>query len=380
MKHLSVFFVAVLMMLGSCNTKTGDNKQSDYNGLPVIKAKSAMADYRIGSDWVRGNWRISPQIEADSLFLNCFSANERFAFYTDIDSISFDLALGQAHSFYVVLNDTAQALTVVKGVSPDLSALKFDTSSKNESLKFWYEPNNNNKYLDELRDKFPIDSLVKDAKTDTEKAQNILNWVHTRWQHDGNNQPRKNDAISILEEVKEGKNFRCVEYGIVASACLNSVGLKARTLALKTKDVETRQYGAGHVLTEVYLNDLGKWALLDGQWDAMPVLNGVPLNAVEFQKAISENYPELEIRTNSGLPKRMYTDWIYPYLYFFDVSFDNREGTGLEKNKVDGKVQLMLVPTGEKNPTVFQRNYPIDYCIYTHSLNDFYAPPASADL
>lgn len=200
-------------------------------------------------------------------------------------------------------------------------------------MKFWYEQNNNNEYLNLLRSKYPIDSLIKDTKTDTEKTLKILHWVHNQWQHNGNNEPRKRDAISILEEVKEGKNFRCVEYSIVATACLNAVGLKARTLGLQTKDVETRQYGAGHVVVEVFLNDLKKWVLIDGQWDAMPVLNGIPLNAVEFQKAIAKNFKELEIKTSSDLSKNHYIDWIYPYLYYFVIPFDNREGTNNDIKK-----------------------------------------------
>lgn len=66
------------------------------------------------------------------------------------------------------------------------------------------------------------------------------------------------------------------------------------------KNVETTKYGAGHVLLEVYLNDLKKWALLDGQWDAVPMINNIPLNAVEFQKAIVENYEGLDIRSSSA--------------------------------------------------------------------------------
>jgi len=135
-----------------------------------------------------------------------------------------------------------------------------------------YEQNKNNDYLNLLRSKYFIDSLVIDTKTDTEKALKILHWVHNQWEHNGNNEPKKSDEISILEEVKDGKKFRCVEYGIVATASLNAMGLKSRTLRLKTKNVETTQYGAGHVLLEVYLNDIKKWALLDGQFDAMPLL------------------------------------------------------------------------------------------------------------
>lgn len=379
MNRLIIFSLTILTPFGSCKAQTTVNKQSTYKGLPLIKAKSSQADYRIGNDWVKGSWTISPQIEFDSLLITCHAESETFAFHTDLDSIIFKLTPEQIHKFYVSINDTAYALTVIKGIKPNFTTLQFDVASKNNNLKIWYEQNNNNDYLNLLRSKYPIDSIIKDTKTDTEKTLKILHWVHNQWQHNGNNEPLKSDAISILEEVKEGKNFRCVEYGIVASACLNAIGLKTRTLGLKTKDVETRQSGAGHVLSEVFLNDLKKWVLIDGQWDAMPVLNGVPLNAVEFQKAIADDFKELVIRTSSSLSKNRYIDWIYPYLYYFDVSFDNREGINTDTKKINGKSKLMLVPVGAAKPTIFQITYKIDNCLYTNSLNDFYAPPSNID-
>lgn len=348
--------------------------QTINKDLPLIKARAIKADYKIGDDRVNGSWNISPEIAYDSLFVWCTSPTEKFTFYTDCDSISFDIKLNEVHSFYVLLNDTAHALTVVQGVNPGFTTLAFDKESKNAGLQFWYEENKNNQYLNTLRAKYPIDSIVKDAKNDTERAMKITNWVHNQWKHNGSNTPQKSDAISILEEVKSGKNFRCVEYGIVTSACLNAIGLKARTLGLRMKDVETIRSGAGHVLLEVYMNDLKKWVMLDGQWDAMPVLNDVPLNAVEFQKAIAEHYDQLQIRSLSGTPKRHYVKWIYPYLYYFTFSFDNREGIET-RNKVQDKLALMLVPSGAKNPTIFQINSKIDYCLYTNSINDFYGKP-----
>ncbi len=350
--------------------------QLTHHGIPVIKASHVKADYRVGNDWVKGSWNISPHIVSDSLIIPCHTQCEDFVFYTDQDSISFKLTNEQVQKFYVAVNDTAFALTIVKAVKPHYTALNFNTNAANDTLKFFYEQNENNAYLHLLRSKYPIDSLLSDTRTDTEKALKILHWVHKQWQHNGSNKPTNNDALSILEEVKEGKNFRCVEYGIVATACLNAAGLKARVLGLMTKDVETRQYGAGHVLFEVYLNDLQKWVLADGQWDAMPFLKGIPLNAVEFQQAIANNYDELEIKSSSGTSKRFYINWIYPYLYYFGISFDNREGTNSDKIQIAGKKNLMLVPAGENKPEVFQITWKIDYCLYTSSLKDFYAPPS----
>jgi hypothetical protein len=331
-----------------------------------------LADIRFGNIFEKGCWKISPEI--DYPIPIPFRGIEKFVFYTDLDSIVLTLDSDQPHNFYVCLNDTTYVLTVVKGIKFQQVMLQFDKNTKSADFNFWYEQNENNEYLKLLRSKYPIDSLIKDVQTDMDKTLKILNWVHNQWQHNGNNEPRKNDAISILEEAKEGKNFRCVEYGIVTAACLNSVGLKARKLALKTEDVETTEYGAGHVVTEVFLNDLGKWVFVDGQFDAMPVLNGVPLNEVKKKKAIGENFDILEIKTSSDTPKDFYTNWIYPYLFYFDIMFDNREGIQ-DKQLIEGKNSLMLVPLGTKCPTIFQIRNKIDYAKYTHSLKDFYAQP-----
>jgi hypothetical protein len=114
---------------------------------------------------------------------------------------------------------------------------------------------------------------------------------------------------------------------------------------------------------------------MDGQWDVMPVLNGVPLNAVEFQNAIANNFAQLEIRSLSRTPKILYINWVYPYLYYLDVPFDNREGVDLKREMQAGKPSLMLVPVGAKQPTIFQKKHAINNVVYTHSLADFYASP-----
>jgi hypothetical protein len=69
---------------------------------------------------------------------------------------------------------------------------------------------------------------------------------------------------------------------------------------------------------------------------------------------------------------------VYPYLYYLDVPFDNREGPGKVKEKQLNSSHLMLVPEGAKQPTVFQKKWPISNMLYTHHVADFYAPPANS--
>lgn len=347
--------------------------QKNYKGLPVIEAKTSKVDYKVGTEWVRNNWNVSPHIAVDVMQVPVPDKKVKVSFYTDSDSISFNVKPGKSHQFYVLLNGKDYALTEIKGFG--FEALEFNKTNKIPAYTLIYEQNQNNEFMNTLREQYNLDEIVKGAANDTEKALRMVNWVHKQWEHNGSNQPSKPDALTILAEVKEGKQFRCVEYGTVTTACLNAIGLPARKLGLKTKDVETTEFGAGHVLLEVYLPDLKKWVMLDGQFDVMPVLNNVPLNAVEFQQAIANNNNKLEIRSLSGTSKAQYVNWIYPYLYYFDVKFDNREGVAFERQMVDGKKSLMLIPVGAKQPKVFQIVGPIDYCKYTNSIVDFYQAP-----
>lgn len=257
--------------------------------------------------------------------------------------------------------------------------IQFEKENLNADIKFVYPDTSNDSYLKELRETYKLAELTRQAKTDKEKALILLGWTNQQWSHNGGNEPSKPDALTILKEVKDGKRYRCVEYGVVSTDAMLSVGLKARVLGLKTKDVETAKTGAGHVLAEVWLQEFSKWALVDGQFNIMPILNGIPLNAVEFQDAIVNKKPFELINSQgkvSDIARKSYLDFIPHYLYYFDISFDERRIAKKEtKYTYNEKPKLMLVPSGNKNPVIFQQKYLINYCYYTNSIKDFYRAP-----
>lgn len=251
------------------------------------------------------------------------------------------------------------------GCARPMKALSFTDESDIYTFT-WDAPDD--AYLIQLRTEFELETLTADCENDLQRVAAITDWVHNLWEHDGSNEPEQPDPLSILREVRRGERFRCVEYAIVISGCLNALGIPSRTVGLKMKDVETRKSGAGHVVAEAYIAELDKWIMADGQWNIVPIAGGAPLNCVELQKAIADQREITTLGDTSESPAD-YLEWIGPYLYYFDVKLDNRIA------ERDHYESLMLVPDGAKKPHVFQRKRPIENMLYTHSPSAFYPRP-----
>lgn len=267
----------------------------------------------------------------------------------------------------------------------NLPEIRFEQTcpdSNGYAPEFIYE-DFNSPYLQELRTRFNLDDIVKDCASEYDKVLAVMNWVHHLWRHDSDNEPIKSDPISILEEVFEHqRNFRCTEYSVVLAGCLNALGLRSRALSLMTSDVETRQRDAGHLLTEVYLPSLGKWILADAQFNLQPVLDSVPLNAIELQEALRVQRSKIKFASvdpdqtsgkyTTAEIENYYQDFIIfigQYLYYFRAPIDQRY-IPFEMRKQAGSV--VLVPLGSKAPTIFQIKYPLGNLVGTHSAACFY--------
>lgn len=287
--------------------------------------------------------------------------------------------------FVLIIN-----ISLISGCAPFFSAINYSPSSKlieisfseeaaNADYKFYYSDTLNNNYLSKLRHEYELDMITSIKTNEIDKIRAILHWTNSQWEHNGFNTPSKSDALTILEEAKEGRQFRCVEYGIVASAGLNAIGIPSRVLSLKTRDVQKVKRGAGHVVTEAFSTQYDKWIFIDPQYDVMPTVNGVPLNAVEFQKAILYERESIELVNEDGVVaedfSESYISWIGKYLFYFDVLFDQRVDYEINYKTFEGKKKLMLVPLKADYPKIFQRKNHIDYCIYTNAINDFYRDP-----
>ncbi|MEM6724452.1 MAG: transglutaminase domain-containing protein [Bacteroidota bacterium] len=370
--HVQFMFLLLVLTLAGCSS----SEQLTHNDQPLILATSDYSEYRIGEDWFKGQWSIAPHVEHDTLKVICYSAEESFEFRTDQDSIAFDIAPNTTKSFYVQMGQDTFAHTIIEGIPFVTNSISFE-SSENAELEFKYQ-SEKSEYLEELKTKFPLDFITEEM-SDAEVVLAIMDWTHNRWVHDGNNSPSKSDAITILTEAAEGQNFPCFAYAIVLKDQLSALGYRARTVYLKTEDAATRQSSPGHVATEVYLKDVEKWVFIDPQFNVMPMLNEKPLNAVEFQDAITHHFDDFTLvsAADEFSSKNNYVRFVYDYLFYFDTIFDNRYGQGEDDwHFVNGKSYLMLVPEGSEDLSYigfWDSN--IEHCAYTNSLSDFYAKP-----
>lgn len=223
-------------------------------------------------------------------------------------------------------------------------------------------------YLQTLRDRFGLEAIAAQESTTLGKVKALSLWVHNRLVHDGRVGSSKTDPMEILEDAIRGKSVQCVEFGRVTAAVLTAMGMPARPLFLKSADAGQRGAAGGHVLTEVWLEEYQKWAIVDSQWDVLPMLNGAPVSAVELQHALAGHATGLTGETSTDAKVKYYFRWLLPYLYYFDTPLDNRYGVKTTASS------LMLMPIGAKKLTSFQR-VKLSGMRYTTSTAVFYANP-----
>lgn len=139
----------------------------------------------------------------------------------------------------------------------------------------------------QLRVEYELDDVLSGIDDQFEQVAALAGWVNSRWSHSGTNMPSSLNPLVILEEAEEGASFRCVEYSVVMAGAAQAMDMPARVVGLKTRHAATARSGAGHVVAEVWLDDLGKWVVADPQFGYVFMSDGVPLNAVELGETLA---------------------------------------------------------------------------------------------
>jgi hypothetical protein len=230
---------------------------------------------------------------------------------------------------------------VTSWMNPDLAPadIKFDSLDDSKTVA--------------LRERYDLEKTITGKATELDQQLAVLAWVHNRWAHSGLDEPSHPDALTILDEVAHGKRFRCVEYSITLAQALTALGFPARVIGLRREGVSYGS-GKGHVVTEAWNNQLGKWLVLDGQNNATWEVDGHPLSAVEIRDLrLAGKTAALKMNHHGSTwmpkPPEM-SDWL-PYFHYISYSTDN----AIFQQKKTGKPeQVALVPRDTGPELLFQ--------------------------
>ena len=234
----------------------------------------------------------------------------------------------------------------------------------------------------EIRDYFQLDKLY-DADADTwTKALAIGKFVASNIPHDNQEiEPEHRNAIDLWEYTKNvAPAFNCRLHSILTFELMLAAGLDARYVTCMPEDKYDNDC---HVVNEVWLPELGKWAMIDSDMDGNYAsdLDGTPLSLREIREHyISGEKMQYHPRFKKGTTK---VSNHYAYMakntYWFScwetLSYYQEDG----ENRVrEAGRYIYLVPSGFGgfNYGVFKN----DGEIVTTDADTFWAAPVKMSL
>jgi hypothetical protein len=230
--------------------------------LPTIKATSNIVDVRDGDNFLKGNWKITPEVKPDVFITS--SKGQKVTFYTDRDSISVKITPTTKFDFIILLNDTTRAFTEILFKPSYLDILKtadnYNINDKRYVPKFTYQSNKDSNLV-AIRKGFKLDSIAGEGN-EVSKILNLLLWVHNVIPHDGNhNNPVIKNALSMIAECKrDNRGLNCRGLATVLNECYLSLGIPSRIVTCMPSD---SVFNDCHVINMVYAKDLKKWLWID---------------------------------------------------------------------------------------------------------------------
>lgn len=178
-----------------------------------------------------------------------------------------------------------------------------------------------------LRLMYSLDTLKKPSMNQITHQVTVMNWVHRLWRHNPIQSAPSQQCLDILEEVKKGQTFRCMEYASVLAQTLQALGYSARILELCS---EGMSYGLAkaHAAVEVWNDDLQKWIYLDPQNNAIWKNKEIFCNADEIREIIETKKDDsllMVVFPSSWLALENINPAVWrKYFYYIFLHYDNR--------------------------------------------------------
>ena len=165
----------------------------------------------------------------------------------------------------------------------------------------------------EIRDYFQLDTLYAPEADTWTKALAIGKFVARNIPHDNQKEwPESVNAIGLWEYTKTvAPAFNCRLHAILTFELMLAAGLDAKYITCMPQDAEDNDC---HVVNEVWLPELNKWAMIDTDMGGHYVsgIDGTPLSLQEMREHfISGEKMAIHPGFTRGSTKK---DWYYSYM------------------------------------------------------------------
>lgn len=137
-----------------------------------------------------------------------------------------------------------------------------------------------------LRDKTGL--VLPESASEWEQILHLNAYVHSLSKHQGWDSADDLSALHLFDGVSQKAiTFRCVEFAHMLQHVCAAFGFPARVIGLRRESSHIG-LGKGHVVCDVWCNDLQKWVVLDPQLNIYYYLDvrATPLSALEIHDLV----------------------------------------------------------------------------------------------
>jgi len=233
---------------------------------------------------------------------------------------------------------------------------------------------------------FVLERVKPRTSSDIEAFADILDWVHSRWKHDGSMSPSGMSSLDVLQSAEQGRSFSCIEYAKVYTEILHSLGYICRIIGVTHAEIAYGGMGVSHTLCEAWSDELNKWVMIDPQFGYMLQKKGEFINYHElFQSLTNKQVSAIDIMMMDGVKKlvriddkseQTYIDFIKRYMAYmmFDMKVKAKEV--MYVLPFGKQEQFMTSQGGNSKPLIFLSQVSEAYFNVnrTHLLFEFKTP------
>jgi len=172
-------------------------------------------------------------------------------------------------------------------LGPPVEIMAYDHGDVSKWAEFFLFDRPSHPKIQQLRREYKLDEVVRDSKTDVDRAVAIKAWtfgslvcgrpapkVFKDW-----------SAIALLEGAKRNETVWCGQAAMVFQQACISLGMPCRFI-----ESGVPHNPANHFLVEVYLREFKKWAVFDStahkDFDVYYTVDGIPQSALEMHRHV----------------------------------------------------------------------------------------------